>query len=68
MKYADIINHPHHQSTRHPQMSMEKRARQFASVNMTPVQTVEPETIQDYYTWNGDQSNTWIEGGDCYGY
>ena len=30
MKYDDIINHPHHVSTRHPQMSMQNRAAQFA--------------------------------------
>ena len=28
--YADIINLPHHVSSRHPQMSMEKRAAQFS--------------------------------------
>ena len=28
--YADIIDHPHHVSTKHPHMSMEKRAAQFA--------------------------------------
>ena len=28
--YADIIGLPHHVSTRHPQMSMEKRAAQFS--------------------------------------
>ena len=28
--YSDIINLPHHVSTRHPQMSMEARAAQFA--------------------------------------
>lgn len=29
-KYADIINMPHHVSTKHPQMSLEARATQFA--------------------------------------
>ena len=29
-KYADIIDHPHHVSKRHPQMSMWNRAAQFA--------------------------------------
>jgi len=29
-KYADIIDLPHHVSTRHPQMSMWNRAAQFA--------------------------------------
>ncbi|MBR2191797.1 MAG: hypothetical protein IJ910_00630 [Bacteroidaceae bacterium] len=29
MNYDDIINHPHHVSTRHPQMSMQNRAAQF---------------------------------------
>ena len=28
--YADIIDLPHHVSTRHPQMPMEKRAAQFS--------------------------------------
>jgi len=28
--YADIIDLPHHVSTRHPQMSMKKRAAQFS--------------------------------------
>lgn len=30
MNYDDIINHPHHVSTRRPRMSMEQRAAQFA--------------------------------------
>ena len=30
MDYEDIINLPHHVSKRHPQMSMKKRAAQFA--------------------------------------
>ena len=29
-KYEDIINLPHHVSTKHPQMSIEQRAAQFA--------------------------------------
>ena len=29
-KYDDIINMPHHVSSRHPQMSIDKRAAQFA--------------------------------------
>ena len=29
-EYDDIINLPHHVSTKHPQMSMEQRAAQFA--------------------------------------
>lgn len=29
-KYSDIINLPHHISQKHPQMSMEERAAQFA--------------------------------------
>lgn len=29
-KYDDIINLPHHQSDRHPRMSMKQRAAQFA--------------------------------------
>lgn len=28
--YDDIINLPHHQSARHPRMSMQDRAAQFA--------------------------------------
>lgn len=30
MKYDNIINHPHHVSTKHPQMSLLNRAAQFA--------------------------------------
>ena len=30
MNYDDIINHPHHVSTKHPQMPMLNRAAQFA--------------------------------------
>ena len=29
-QYEDIINLPHHVSTKHPQMSIEQRAAQFA--------------------------------------
>ncbi len=29
-KYEDIINLPHHVSKKHPRLSMEKRAAQFA--------------------------------------
>ena len=29
-KYADIINLPHHVSTKHQRLSMEQRAAQFA--------------------------------------
>lgn len=31
MKYDDIIDLPHHQSTRHPHLSMAQRSAQFAS-------------------------------------
>lgn len=31
MTYGDIIDLPHHVSNRHPQMSMEQRAAQFAA-------------------------------------
>lgn len=30
MDYSDIIDHPHHVSQKHPQMSLQKRAEQFA--------------------------------------
>lgn len=30
MKYGEIINHPHYEPKRHPRMSREMRAAQFA--------------------------------------
>ena len=30
MKYGEIINHPHYEPRRHPRMSREMRAAQFA--------------------------------------
>lgn len=60
-KYKDIIHKPHHVSKRHPQMPMYKRAAQFAPVTMTPPPNGEPAEIQEYWSWDGDQSALWIE-------
>jgi len=57
--YSDIINLPHHVSTRHPQMSMEARAAQFApfsaltgfedAIDDTAKQQIDEQMLLDMY-------------------
>lgn len=57
--YSDIINLPHHVSTRHPQMSMEARAAQFApfsaltgfedAIDDTARQQIDEQMLLDMY-------------------
>lgn len=57
--YKDIINLPHHVSDRHPQMSMEARAAQFApfsaltgfedAIDETGRQQVDEKLLLDEY-------------------
>ncbi len=57
--YSDIINLPHHVSTRHPQMSMEARAAQFApfsaltgfedAIDDTAKQQIDEQMFLDMY-------------------
>lgn len=60
-KYQDIINKPHHVSQRHPQMSMAKRAAQFAPVTMTKAEFPDAPTIQEYWSWSNDQTSVWCD-------
>jgi hypothetical protein len=59
-RYDDIINLPHHVSTRHPQMSMWNRAAQFAPfAALTGYEDAISESAQEhqvtYETRNGDE-------------
>lgn len=66
-KYESILHKPHHEpSARHPRMPREKRAAQFRPVTMTPPPSRDPEEIKEYWDWLGDQSQYWIEDGECY--
>ena len=57
--YSDIINLPHHVSSRHPQMSMEARAAQFApfsaltgfedAIDDTAKQQIDEQMLLDMY-------------------
>jgi hypothetical protein len=57
--YSDIINLSHHVSTRHPQMSMEARAAQFApfsaltgfedAIDDTARQQIDEQMLLDMY-------------------
>ncbi|MCR5455793.1 MAG: hypothetical protein K6F33_12470 [Bacteroidales bacterium] len=48
--YSDIINLPHHVSTRHPQMSMLSRAAQFAPFSaLTGLDDAIDETAQQQF-------------------
>lgn len=60
-KYQEILHRPHHVSKRHPQMSMAKRAAQFAPVTMTKADFPDPLLTAEYISWDGDQSSLWIE-------
>jgi len=58
--YSDIINLPHHVSTRHPQMSMISRAAQFAPFSaLTGLDDAIDETA---FQWNrGEESAAFWE-------
>ena len=70
--YSDIIDMPHHQSTRHPHMSRTKRAAQFAAVTSfvglnhrtrkSETSThCTPSTLQWIHDPDFEQTDTWIE-------
>lgn len=65
MDYSDIIDHPHHVSQRHPQMSMWARAAQFSSFSALTGhdeaieqtardkhQEMEQTHVNDFEEWN----------------
>ncbi len=60
-KYRDIIDKPHHVSKRHPQMSMRQRAAQFKPVTMTKAEFPDAPIIQEYWSWDGNQTTVWCD-------
>lgn len=63
MSYDDIINLPHHVSTRHPQMSMYQRAAQFAPfAALTGHKETMEQTAKDFVgNYEPNYSDEWDE-------
>ena len=48
-KYDDIINLPHHESKKHPKLSMEQRAAQFAPFSaLTGYEEAVKHTVEEH--------------------
>ena len=55
-KYVDIINLPHHISKRHPQMSLEARAAQFAPFTALTGYEKAIKEVDDGLNWTQEES------------
>ena len=55
-KYVDIINLPHHVSKRHPQMSLEARAAQFAPFAALTGYEKAIKEVDDGLNWTQEES------------
>ena len=55
-KYVDIINLPHHISKRHPQMSLEARAAQFAPFAALTGYEKAIKEVDDGLNWTQEES------------